>query len=123
MPGQDAQRLFLVRSQFPGDLINHAQSPEAVAVRCYQWCSGVKTDLRIGSDQGVFGKTFVLGSVGNDEQVWLVDGVGANRNVPRGFLKSRSEAGLEPLPALVDHRNQRDGSLANNSRQFGEVVE
>jgi hypothetical protein len=57
------------------------------------------------------------------EDALAFDGVGAERQLSRGFTDLKAEAALEPLAMVVDQRDQRDGGVTDVGSQLGEIVE
>ena len=122
MAGEDAQRLLLVRAQLTRDLIDHAQGTQGVAIGGDQRGAGVKADLGVGSDEGAIGKTLVPERIGHNEQVILVDGVGAEGDISQGFANTGADFGLEPLPFFIHEADESDRGLTDPGSQLGEII-
>ena len=82
---QRVERLDLVRRQRAGDAIDHTQRAERVAIGRDQRRAGVEADVRIAGDERIVAQPRIGAGVRDDEEVVLLDRMGAERNRPRRF--------------------------------------
>ena len=79
--------------------------------------------MRVGAHQRVVAEARIQQGVGHDEQVGLVDGVGAERDVARRLRHVHPDPRLEPLAVAVDEADERHRGAADLGRQQREIVE
>ena len=123
LPAQYPERLQLGLVQLARHLINDAQRAKSQSARRHQRSAGVEADARFAGHQWIVGKPFILHRVGHHEQILLENGVPAKRIIPWRLVDGHTELGLEPLPVLIDERDEGDGSLADMGGQRGQVVQ
>ncbi len=117
------QGLALLSAEPPRLAVDHAQGAEVVAIRRGQRRAGIEADMRIAEHQRVVAKTRVLQRIRYLEDLVAGDGVGAEGDLPRGLADVEADPALEPLTAVVDQRDQRDGRVAHLRGKRGEVIE
>ena len=123
LPAQACQRFALGCAEVMGCLVDDAQGAEWVAVGGDQWGAGIEADIGRPSDQRVAAKTWIFEGVGHLEDILLVNGVGAEGQFARGFLRLQADPALEPLAVGIDQRNQSNGCATQVRGELGEVVE
>ncbi len=102
--------------------VQDAEGAQGVLVGRFQRHPGVEAHVGFTGDQRVADEPLVLGHVGDDEDVFLPDSIGADRNLPRGFarpVRSRTE----PLPFGIDEIHHGDRGLADIGRKVCQIVE
>src|SRR5689334_11428943 len=92
-------------------------------VRGDQGCAGIKAKLRTGRHQRIVRETFVPRRIRNNEQRALRDGVSTKGEFARRFLDPHAHFRLEPLTALINQHEERDGRLTDVGSQHGNAVE
>jgi hypothetical protein len=65
----------------------------------------------------------ILCGIGNDEEIALKDGVGAEGDITRHLAGGQARLGLEPLPVGIDQTDHRNGRAADIRSQGGYIVE
>lgn len=85
--------------------------------------TGVEAEAGFLGDEGALTEAGVLCGIGDDEEVGLEDGVGAEGIFSRGMLDLCAGFGFEPLSVLVDEGDEGDGGLADLGCQLGEGIE
>jgi hypothetical protein len=103
--------------------IHHAQGAEGVAVRGQQRRAGVEANPGIADDQRRTGEPRIARRVRHFHHFAPGDDVPAERDVAGGVDGRHAHSPLEPLPMLVDERDERDGHVADLGRQLGQIVE
>lgn len=93
------------------------------AVRGGDRAAGVEPDPRVLHHEGIVDEAGVVGGVGNDHGIIAVDGVPAERHVPRCLGCFETLAGLEPLTVLIDEADQRDQRVEETLGHPGDPVE
>src|SRR3954468_5793240 len=101
---EHSQRELMVWGKLSRHAVDHAQTSQCVAFRADERRAGVEANVRITEHQWVGRKTIVDQSIGDHEQVWLSDRVGAKSEVSCRFRNRDSDARFEPLPMLVEER-------------------
>ena len=97
--------------------------PQGVAVRSQQRGAGVEADAGIVQDQRIVGKAGVDEGIGDHQNlVRLQDRVGTEGQVARGLRRRQPQTRLEPLPFLVNQRDERNGRAADLRGQERDVV-
>ena len=75
---------------------------------------GIETDVGIAPHQRVGSETGIEPSVLDDEEVVLLNGVGAERNSSRGLAHPlQAHVGFEPLTVAIDQADQGDRRAAD----------
>jgi hypothetical protein len=69
--------------------------------------------MRVAHDQRVLAKTLILKGVGNNEEILLLDGVGAEGYRTRRLRDRDADARLEPLTVFVHERDERHRRTAD----------
>lgn len=103
-------------------MVDDAQGAEIVTVGRGDGDARIETNVGISGDQRIGGEAFVLAGIGNLKQLRLLNGVGTERDRTRSLGQIEADAGFKPLPILVDQGNQRDGCIADEGSETGEVV-
>ena len=111
--GKRAERPFLVHRERPGHPVYDAQGAEGVSAGRDQGDARVEADARLARHQRVVGETGVGVGVGDDEEIRLENGVGAEGRMARGFGDGEAETGLEPLPVGGNQGNGGRGRTAD----------
>ena len=123
LPAQRFERVLLFSGERARHAIDDAQRAEGVAIARDERRAGIKTDVRVAADQRILAKPLVVERVGHDEDAASPDGVRAERHAARGFGHRHADTRLEPLPVLVDQRDQRDRRTADLRGEQDDVVE
>ena len=123
LPAQHPQRLLLRRRRVARHAVDDAQRAERLALRSDQGRAGVKANVRIARDERIVCKALVLGRVGHDEQVRLGDDVRAEGELTRRFADAPADLRFEPLPMVIDERDERDGGCADLCRERRQIVQ
>ena len=101
LTAQGGQGGLLRGGEGPGDPVNDAQGAERVALHVDQRCAGVESNAGIAGDERVVGEARVGLGVGDDHQVGLQEGVGAEGDIAGGFAHVQPDDALEPLALFV----------------------
>ena len=121
-PAECRKRVFLFVVQFAGFTVNHAKGTESKPVIVDQWRAGIKANMGLLNDQRIFAEARVLQSVRDDEEVTLLDGVGADGTFAGGFGHLNAKFGFEPLSVIVYQGEHGDGNLTNMGGNGDQVV-
>lgn len=70
--------------------------------------AGVKANRRVLNDQWIVGKSFIQGGIRYHENIGLVDGVSAKREIAGRFLDVDPDLGFKPLSMCVDQADERE---------------
>ena len=125
LAGQRLERGALRRGQAGGTrrAVQHAHRAERHARLGEQDGAAIEAQVRIAGDQRIGGEPRIRCQVGHDEDVGLLDGVGADRDVAPGLADAEPGLAREPLPRLVHQADERDRHLADMGSDLHEIVE
>ena len=123
LPAENPQRFQLRRIQFARHAIDHAQRTQRIALRGKQRRAGVKADVRIAGDIRMIHETFIQCGVRDNEQARVENRMRTKGDVARCLGARDTDLGLVELHFFANHRDERDGRIANMRRQRGEIIE
>ena len=104
--------------------VDHAQRADRLAILRQDRRAGVEAHLRIAHHQGVVGEALIRAGVLHHHHLLRPqDGMGAERQLARSLRHIQAVPGLEPLPAVIHQRDQRDRHRKMLRRQFHQPVE
>ena len=122
LTGQPIEPVSLFGRELARRAINDAERSEVIAVRGGEERPCVEADAGFPGHQRIIAKAFVLQGIGDFEQPRPLDGVLAKGNVPGRLSDLETHLALEPLPPLIQQRDQRDGRLANLRGELREII-
>jgi hypothetical protein len=102
LAGQQTQCGFLFGGELSRHAVDDAQRAEGVSIRRDQRGTRVEADIGVAGDERVVGETPVFVSVGDNHQIRLTDGVGAESHVTARLTNRQALNGFEPLAVFVD---------------------
>ena len=123
LPAEPLQCNALLRRQRPRLGAQHTQRAERQALLVDQRDAGVEAHVHHAGHQRVIRETGVPRRVPHHQRRARMQGVSAERLVPRRLAGVEANPRLEPLPVLVDQADERHRRAAKLRRQRGEVVE
>lgn len=103
--------------------IDDAQRAQLASIGRPQRAPRVEADARSARHQRIVMESCVGQRVGHHENVVAEDRVPAKRDLARCFGHRKADAGLEPLPVLVDQADERDRHPEQSPGQAGQAVE
>ncbi len=101
---QQTQPLALSLSKPTCKRIQNAQGGHAVVPIRAQRCPGIKAHARFAKHQRIMRKTRVIQSIFNHQHLIMLDGEGAERDLPGGFAHRQTYRCFEPLPGFGHQR-------------------
>ncbi len=109
----------------PRNVVDDAERPEVMPLGRGQHRAGVEADLGPARDQGIVPEPRIQAGVGHHHHPVRsqLHRVGAEGLIARRFEGVQAEGRLEPLPAGVDQRHQRDGRVEEVGAEGGEPIE
>ena len=121
---QVAEHLTLLRAQLARLPVDDTQGACMGAVTQTQGGAGVETEVRCVGNQRIVGKPRVKRGIGHLENAIAQNGMGAERQLARGFGDAwQADIRLEPLAVCVDQADQRDGHTAHQCGSLNECIE
>ncbi len=120
---QIREELHLLVGEIAGPMVDHAQGPDAGAVRQHQGGARVETDPGLPDHRGVVCEPIVTEGIRHDERRFAYDGVGAKRDVPRRLPRVQAKAGLEPLSVAIHPADKRDRHGESGRRESRDAIE
>jgi hypothetical protein len=110
--GECAQRALFGRSEVARLGAEHAECADRQALRAARMLgadrhAGIETDVGPAGDERIGGEAIVARGIGDQEDVVLRNGMGAEGIFARRLRGIDSVARLEPLAMIVDQRDQR----------------
>ncbi len=121
--GEDAERFLLVGPKLAGDGVDHAEGADGRAAGGLDGDAGVEAEVWVAGDKSVLGEAQVGGGVFDEEEIGLLDGVGAKGDVAMGLAVGEADCCFEPLAVCVDEGDGADGGSADGQGEADEVVE
>ena len=103
--------------------IDHAQSPELEAFARDQRHARIEADPGLAGDQRIAREPLVLMCIGHQQYPVLQDGMSAERHIPGRLCGVQAMVRLEPLPVVIDQRDQRDRCPEQVAGQAGDAIE
>ena len=116
------KRVLLTGGQLPRHHVNHTQSTQRKTVGTLERSAGVETNFGLRNNKRVRTEPGILGCVGDDKQVRLLNGPVAKRKFARSFAQFYTDVRLEPLALGVDQRDQRNRRFTDVRCENGEIV-
>src|SRR5262249_20097742 len=105
--GQASEHLELPRRDIVTcPRIHDTEDANSEAVGRAQGHAGIEPDSRLGGDQRTLAKARILSGVGHHQDIETTDGPSTERLVARHFPERQARVRLEPLPPLVDERDE-----------------
>mgnify|MGYP000626470265 CR=1 FL=1 len=118
------ERANLRLVELTGHQVHHADGADHLPFRRAQRRRRIEADLRRTRHERVVGEAWVQRGVGHHhDRRHRLQQVRAERHVPGGLARLEPESRLEPLPVVVDERDQGDRRLADVGGKGGQVVE
>ncbi len=81
--------------------------------------TGVETHPRFAGDKGVIGKARIHLGIFHNKYALFENGVGAEREVARGFMGIDAAAREQPLPIAIEQANHRNRHIEGGFRHAG----
>ena len=123
LPGERPKRLNLPFVELSRHLVHDRDRPDGMAVGRDQRNPGVEADTAACADERVVLEAVVLGGVGHDERLALLDRVRAEGHRARCLRDLDTDARLEPLARLVHQAHDRHRRAAEVGSESREIVE
>ena len=86
--------------------VNRAQSANVETVAGAQRRASIKPDVGHAGDKRIFRKSCIFCGVVDNKNVILADCMRAERDFTGGFISLKTDLRLEPLPVVLNTRNQ-----------------